>query len=176
MSKRGELLRERTQSLARNIPKIEVDQRVRECEEAMLRLMLPNLVEHELCDRWEVQPNTVRKYMTRVRDSWAVAAEDEGDRVTRRNEMRMMIRNAIRLALAKKRQKITPGKKTTDVEFWNDPDLSNLVPMMKLLCQLDGLLEDNGAPDFSRLLELAQSVPKTEEETQALMDDLSEVE
>lgn len=128
-----------------------------------------------LRDRWCVKTTTVRRVMAAVRNRWKIEAEYEKlDREAARTEVRRQTREIVYLAM--NAEKVVYDRDGVALDRVPDPNLTAATNALKLRCQLDGLLDDNGAPDFSWLKKALEGAPRTEQETELLMDELSKPE
>lgn len=147
--------------------------RLDECEDMMLRELNSSRVQRVLSERWGVSRRQVRKYQEGVRKRWEIEAGVTGDRVARRDEMRELLRQGVAMAI---RQQRVVFSSRGDAEYVDDPNLTAMAKMLHLLCQLDGLLDDNGSPDLSWLKKAVEGAPRTEEEAVELQEDLRNTE
>ena len=156
---------------ARTLP--QTTRRLDQCEALMLRELNSSKVQRRLSEEWGVGKRHVRKYQDAVRKRWTIESELTGDRIARRDEMRELLRQGVAMAI--RQQRVVFSSKG-DAEYVDDPNLNAMAKLLHLLCQLDGLLDDNGSPDLSWLKKAVEGAPKTEEEAVELQEDLRNTE
>lgn len=145
-----------------------------EARELMVRDYDHQRVLIALRKKWGVSTSTVRRVMGQVRRRWAIEAEKDVNKHAARAEVRQQTREVVYMAMNQK--KALYDRDGVLVDLVDDPNLNAATNALKLRCQLDGLLEDNGAPDFTWLRKAVEGAPRTEEEARVLMDELSEPE
>ena len=135
----------------------QIMQRLEECEKAMAECLDSYKVQRTLAQRWGTSKRRVRSYIQVIRKQREKEAAHEEARERRRNDVRAAYQHTYSRALELDR----PG---------------DAAKALDSLCSLDALRDESGAPDVAALIRAANGLPKTEQETQALMSDLREAE
>lgn len=160
--------KEKKAALARAWMQDAAEDRLDECQDLMLVEPNQRKVQKILAERWGVNRQTVRRYQTAVRKLWRVEGALTESREAQRDEMRQRIRQMYALALNVEKSHVGRDGSVTK---YHETDLGNLIKIVQLMCQFDGLLEETNQ-GLAEIIRASKMLPESEEETELLMSSL----